>query len=87
MNILEAIPTLYPLLSSGKYKAEFEEISEARKFTVGLREQIMELGVPYDHIYKVIEERNSNVFIDAALGQKLLTEATAEVKEESCQIV
>lgn len=80
MNIIEAIPTLYPKTGSGKYKAEFEDEKEAHKFAVGIREQLIDIGLNIDNCYDIVQQRNSNVYID-------IEEAKLVIQEKYIQLV
>lgn len=78
MNIVEAIPDLYPLTSSGKYKAEFENEEEARQFTLGIRDLLKEVGIGVDSCYEIVEQRNSNVYMDVEYAEKVLEQIQEE---------
>ena len=82
MNIIEAIPSLYPVTGSGRYKAEFETEQEARKFAIGVRSQMSDLGIKGDALYNVVEQRNSNVLINIEAAKESISES--QEKFEKC---
>lgn len=73
-NIVKAIPKLYPLTGNGKYRADFETEEEARRFCLGIRDQFSELGICWDKLYDIVEQRNSSVYIDIDFAEKELDE-------------
>ena len=73
MNILEAIPTLYTINQvTKKYKVEFDDMGDARNFDIGVRKQFEDLGVEHWFCYKMVSQRNTNVFIDLELAKAYL---------------
>jgi hypothetical protein len=83
MNIVQAIPNLYPLTGNGTYKAEFENVEDARVFSLGIRDQLKDLGIGVDHSYNIVEQRNTNVYIDIDEANRVLQ----LIEEESLQTV
>jgi hypothetical protein len=66
MNPVAAIRELYSecLRSDGSYSIIFDDINDARKFAMGMRDQFVECGaMDRDDEYTVIEQRNTSVII------------------------